>query len=451
MKYCLLYVALFILIFVFPTSIQAMMPHFTLHKLGNGEPCALIIGGIQGDEPGGFSAATLFITHYQITKGAVWVVPNLNFPSIIKRSRGIHGDMNRKFHILSSSDPEYNVVKEIQSIICMPGIDLVLNLHDGSGFYRPDYQSELFRPGRWGQCVIIDMDKINHSTYGHLKNIAQTAIAYANKQLLKPEHMIHLKNTNTDKGNKEMEKTLSWFAVKNGIPAFGLEASKSFPVNIRTYYHLIITEGFLKQLGIEFKRKFPMTPYGVYNALYRDNYITFEDNRVILPLDNARPRLLGSIPLSHSAINNISTSKPIIAIIPEKKECIVQYGNRTITRFKPDWRDIDTKLTHVIVTADGIPKSVHFGEQITIRNTFKVHQIPGYRVNAIGTNAGIDESNIVLAKHMFLPSYSLDKSSRIFRVEIYKGEAFAGMFLVKFIDIPQKNLVNSLTNTATKP
>ena len=57
-------------------------------------PVVLVVGGIQGDEPGGFSAATLLTTNYTIRKGVLWVVPNLNFPSIIKRSRGLYGDMN---------------------------------------------------------------------------------------------------------------------------------------------------------------------------------------------------------------------------------------------------------------------------------------------------------------------------------------------------------------------
>ncbi len=60
---------------------------FCLFRLGHGSPTALLFGGIQGDEPGGFSAATLLATRYEINRGSIWVVPNLNFPSIIKRSR----------------------------------------------------------------------------------------------------------------------------------------------------------------------------------------------------------------------------------------------------------------------------------------------------------------------------------------------------------------------------
>ncbi len=64
---------------------------FTLHELKSGRPgpTLLVIGGIQGDEPGGFTAGSLLVTDYRIERGEVWVVPNLNFESIIKRSRGV--------------------------------------------------------------------------------------------------------------------------------------------------------------------------------------------------------------------------------------------------------------------------------------------------------------------------------------------------------------------------
>ncbi len=131
---------------------------FSLFKLGTAKPTMLIIGGIQGDEPGGFSAATLVATRYSANKGSLWIVPNLNFPSIIKRSRGVHGDMNRKFAILSNKDPQYAIVNRIQKLIRSEEVDIILNLHDGSGFYRPVYKDALHGPARWGQSVIIDQE-----------------------------------------------------------------------------------------------------------------------------------------------------------------------------------------------------------------------------------------------------------------------------------------------------
>jgi predicted deacylase len=90
-----------------------------------------VVGGVQGDEPGGFSAAALLISHYKITSGAVWVVPNLNFLSIIRCSRGVYGDMNRKFAALDPGAPEYAAVPNIKKIITDPRVAAVRHLPAG--------------------------------------------------------------------------------------------------------------------------------------------------------------------------------------------------------------------------------------------------------------------------------------------------------------------------------
>lgn len=407
-------------------------PDFTLHKLGEGAvPGVLVVGGIQGDEPGGFSAATLLITSYRITRGTVWVVPNLNFPSIIQRSRGLYGDMNRKFASLAASDPEYDTVRRIQELIRTPGLSLVLNLHDGGGFYRPRKESSDRNPERWGQCLIVDMAEMDHPA-GDLEARGTAALSVVNQKLLKPEHALFLKNTETHRGNPEMEKTLSWFAVRHGIPAFGLEASKNFPVEIRAYYHLLMIEALLRQAGVEFERSFALEPKGILAALQDDVHVAFNENRVLLTLDNARPRLGGSIPLSKNAVNTLKVSKPILAVVGNGNEMAVHYGNRVLTRFKPDWREADTSLSGVTLVVDGEKRVVNFGEVVNVRRTFAVEPIKGYRVNAIGTDFGKDESGRNLALKDFQTRYSLDRDSRTYRVETYKGDRFAGMILVRF-------------------
>jgi len=87
------------LISALSASLKVEPLEFSLIKKGDSKDgnTILIIGGIQGDEPGGFMAASLISTRYKIKNGNVWIVPNLNFDSIINRSRGRFGDMNRKF------------------------------------------------------------------------------------------------------------------------------------------------------------------------------------------------------------------------------------------------------------------------------------------------------------------------------------------------------------------
>jgi hypothetical protein len=78
--------------------------HFSLHKMESGKgDTLLIIGGIHGNEPGGYFAPSLFLSRYKIEHGNVWVVPNLNFDSIVANQRGVYGDMNRKFAVIKIS------------------------------------------------------------------------------------------------------------------------------------------------------------------------------------------------------------------------------------------------------------------------------------------------------------------------------------------------------------
>lgn len=202
---------------------------FTLHKLESGlpGPTLLVIGGIQGDEPGGFTAASLLVTDYKVTRGSVWIVPNLNFLSIIKRSRGVHGDMNRKFLRLPKADPEYLAVEKIKSIILDEKVDIILNLHDGSGFYNPVYLDKQHNPRRWGQSIIIDQASIDTPRYGELSDIALRVAKTMNTKIYNKKTHFYVKDTKTSHGNVEMEKTLTYFAIRNGKSAFGIEASKS--------------------------------------------------------------------------------------------------------------------------------------------------------------------------------------------------------------------------------
>lgn len=251
-------------------------------------PHMLVIGGIQGDEPGGFSAASLLGTHYTFKNGYVTIIPNLNFLSIIKRNRGNFGDMNRKFAKLSEKDPDYQAVRRVQELIRSPEVDLILNLHDGSGFYNPTYVSEMQNPKRWGNSVIIDQEECGAVPFGNLGEIGRKVVAEVNENLLEKGHSYHLKNTETAKGDKEMEKSLTWFAIGQGKPAFGIEATKNVNVAGRVYYHLHAIEAFLKEAGIEFERDFPLTTAGIDEALNNDIYLGFMDDSLILPLDDVR-------------------------------------------------------------------------------------------------------------------------------------------------------------------
>ena len=69
----------------------------------------LIIGGMQGDEPGGYLAADLYV-EMTLRKGNLIVVPRANFCSILLNVRGVNGDMNRKFAQVSPDDRDLMII-----------------------------------------------------------------------------------------------------------------------------------------------------------------------------------------------------------------------------------------------------------------------------------------------------------------------------------------------------
>ncbi len=424
------------------TPFSSGVSSFSLYKHGSGGPTLLVVGGIQGDEPGGFSAAALIASHYRITAGSVWVVPDLNFPSILQRNRGLFGDMNRKFASLDKKDPQYKIIKRIKSVLLDDQVNLVLNLHDGSGFYRPTWEDPLRNPKRWGQSVIIDQEEVKGKRFTKLFAMAQRASEDANSALVDPDHRYYIHNTETRLGDKEMEKTLSYFAVCNGKPAFGLEASKEFTTEYRSYYHLLLIESFMRQMGIAYERDFELTPKGVLAALNSNLKVAAYDNRLVLPLDNARPTL-SMVPFKKGTEPVARASKPLLTLVRDKgpDDWRVAYGNRTLTRVKPAFMEFDESLDSVEMMLDGNPYTIRVGDVVSVKDSFMVKRTPGFRVNAIGAQKERNgtEADVMLVRDDFIPRFSVDRDATTYRVELYKGSSFAGMVLVRFGDIPHRD------------
>ncbi len=393
----------------------------------------LIVGGIQGDEPGAFMAASLITSHYKIKKGSVWVVPNLNFYSIIKRARGPFGDMNRKFAFIKDDDPDYNTIQRIKRYILAPEVKIVLNLHDGSGFYRKKYQSWSFSPDRWGQTSIIDQSTLDIEDYGNLEDISTKVCEYVNQNLIRKRDYYSVKNTHTRLGDKEMEKTLTYFAINNGKAAFGNEASKVLPLHERTYYHLLALEKYMKIMGIEFERTFDLNPLAINDVINNDIYMTFYDEKIQLPLSKLR-NILNYFPVKKDGTLNFTPSNPLLTIVKNNNRFSIHYGNRTIGYLKPDYLELVNEKLDIVMNIDGEKRNVSLGSIVDVDTSFSVEPIENFRVNVIGfVKKGVkDEAGLKIKKHRIQKRFSIDKKGKIFRVEFYKENKFAGMILVNF-------------------
>ena len=222
-------------------------------------PTVMIMGGIQGDEPGGFLSAELY-ADLSLKKGNLIVVPRANFRSVVQNNRGPSGDMNRKFEDDLPPEPEINVVDILKSL--MAESDLLLNLHDGSGFYRPVWESEQANPKRYGQCIIADSASYVHTPSGRildLKTPAEAVIARLNRDIGEPLHKFHFFNMETvreDTQYLEQRKSATYYALTRlGIPAFGVETSKQLPsLEMKIRQHVVAVDAFLDIFGVELER-----------------------------------------------------------------------------------------------------------------------------------------------------------------------------------------------------
>ena len=417
---------------------QAADPlNFTLHKLAGSAPgpTLLVVGGIQGDEPGGFNAAALLVTRYTVSKGSIWVVPNLNFESIIKRSRGVHGDMNRKFSKIKTSDPEFEAVAKIKSIILDEQVNMVLNLHDGSGFYRHDFVDRAHNARRWGQSIVIDQEQMGTAHLQQLGAVAARVARAANRGISTEHHHYRVKNTRTREGNVEMAKTLTYFAVRNGTPAAGVEASKSLRVHQRVYYHLQVIEGYLRDIGIEFDRGFDLTMAEVGRQTESRVELAMYQNRIFLDFANSRKRVR-YVPMKRDAPVEFVANSPLVAVVRLKGHFQVQFGNRRVTQLYPQYFDYDEGLDKVSLLVDGERIEAPLGTVVDVVDRLRVPALKDVRVNAIGfKRRGIrNEVDIDIRRQNFIARFSLDKQARVYRLEFYRGLRFAGMVLVRFVD-----------------
>jgi hypothetical protein len=218
-------------------------------------PTLLIIGGIQGDEPGGFLSADLY-SDLSLQRGNLIVVPRANLKSIILEDRGADGDMNREFHEKPSGEPMDRVVAHLKEL--MSQADLFLHLHDGWGFHDPEWKSKWRNPRRFGQSVITDADSYTCESGERLdlRGRAKKALAAANAQIAKDKHHLHYFNTKTGQSDSpfpDMKKTATYYALEEHcLPAFGVESSKHLPsLEMKVRHHNYVINAFMDQLGIE--------------------------------------------------------------------------------------------------------------------------------------------------------------------------------------------------------
>lgn len=218
----------------------------------------MVIGGIQGDEPGGYLTADLY-ADITLKQGNLIVVPRANFYSILLNQRnGLTGDMNRKFG--DKNKDQKNLEQEIVSILkgLIDEADCLLNLHEGSGFYNPQWISETENSMRFGQSIIFDTD--TYLTNGeektiNLEQLALRVIERVNPQIENPRYTFKPNNHNTvsdETSHLEQRNSATYYALTQAnIPAFGIETSKSIRSNSqKVSLQKLVINAFMEEFAI---------------------------------------------------------------------------------------------------------------------------------------------------------------------------------------------------------
>jgi len=216
----------------------------------------MLIGGIQGNEPGGFLSADLY-ADMSLEKGNLIVVPRANFYSIILNQRGPNGDMNRKFsHEDASASMEDKIVNILKKLISES--DYLLNLHDGSGFFYPKYINKWRNPQCFGQSIIADAEAFQVPGTDRVINLGEMGrkvLDVVNPHISNDLYKFHLLNTRTadeDSPHREQRMSATYYALtKHHIPAFGVETSKFLPsIDLKVQQHNLVINAFMKLFDI---------------------------------------------------------------------------------------------------------------------------------------------------------------------------------------------------------
>ncbi|WP_187646917.1 M99 family carboxypeptidase catalytic domain-containing protein [Nitrosophilus labii] len=423
-----------LLLFIF-SSIWGAKLHFKLYKKESLNPSntLLVIGGVHGDEPGGYFAASFLVKYYVIKKGALWVVPNLNFDSIVKFRRGIYGDMNRKFATIKKNDPDFKIVKDIKEIILSKNVDLILNLHDGRGYYREKWENTIFNPYAWGQACIIDQKEIDGCRFGNLNEIAQKVNSALNKRLKKRHHAFHIKNTKTKFKDEQMRLSLTYFAITHNKPALAIETSKHIKdLATKIYYQLNAIEEFMKILEIEFERKFELNVKTINELLNNDLGNIVINKNTVLPLKNIK-KSVRFFPMTGKNIH-YESKDPLVTVIKAGKNYAIYRAYKKLTTLYPQYFKPDCKIKNVTFEVDENKKYIPIPSIINVKKSFKVLASNDIRVNVIGySKKGFkNENGIEIEKKECQDRYSIDKLHKKYRVEFYKDKSFCGSVIVSF-------------------
>lgn len=427
----------------------------------------LIIGGIHGNEPGGYLAASHY-TDVTLKQGNLFIVPRANLSSILQNERGHSGDYNRKFASELDTDKyDDKIISLLKEL--MEESDCVLNLHDGSGFYRETWIDEYNNPFRFGQSVIADCARYTIPGSRHtldLENIARAVVEEVNVDI--PDERYKFRFANHDSVNEntkypDMRKTATYYALtEHHIPAFGVETSKSLPSDaLKVEHQLLVINSFLRQFEIVpdipakriEKARFDYLVIAVNDGR---RYVVENGSDLALPrgsllkvdhiVGNYEDTMFADI-LGHGGRNDkgmeVAIHRPLTIRVRKDAELCGEVSIMPQSETESEGRSV-VLASHFILRINGKPVQVHSGQTQDVLSGDKVTiidyvdragrvadvvNLKGF-VGQKGQNTGEDRGFTADVSSDLMPAWSLNKKGRQYAIVARsRGETIDQMIL----------------------
>lgn len=115
----------------------------------NPGPSVMIVGGVHGNEPAGYTAASI-IKDYVIDKGTLLVLPQANLRAIKSDVRYLESekDLNRCFPQSKTESADNTLSRAIYAAIKKHNVDWLMDMHEGANYSRLSSSSSV------GQSII---------------------------------------------------------------------------------------------------------------------------------------------------------------------------------------------------------------------------------------------------------------------------------------------------------
>ncbi|MFC1554716.1 M99 family carboxypeptidase catalytic domain-containing protein [candidate division KSB1 bacterium] len=454
-------------------------------------PTLLIFGGIH-NEPGGYLTADQYVD-LPLRKGNLIIVPRTNFQAIINDQRETDGDMNRLFDL---DEPRYEDDYEMEIVLVLKQLisecDYLLNLHDGSGFFRPDFIDDLHNPNRFGQSIITDIEYYSNNGNGdgiNLREIAERICNTVNKDISIEEHHFRYNNHNTFSEttiHKEQRKSATYYALSTyNIPAFGIETSKDIgEFDQRVRYQSMIVDAFMEEIGIiKDSIRYPIDdPYLKFITVSVNNEVpmVFVNNSTInirrgdqiniKHIEANYDRGLHADIIDFGSSNDFNKvvavySNTSIKIRKDSFDCgeiNINISENPIVDNRSNYQSVYPDVEGFIVRVNGIIKSVKNegtfqilkGDKLELLDTSpSIEFYPEYYMNFFGyysrtnrVNTGDDRNYVINTDTDLLPEFSIGDGKE-YLVKLEKDEEnVLGQMRIRLIEPELKHLVLKFNN-----